>query len=333
VIPSTNKTKSGQQGKSLKFSAQNGILGSKCFQNILLRPGLTLTISRTTPQLNLKAFFDRDEAPIQFGFTYSGKNRCSFSSGTLRNQVDEMQTGSNGIFYLPKTCGVIERPKDESSCVIGIIVSQEFLRGYFTGNMDVLPRTFQKTLENCKNNPIHWFGSCNPAKQHLLTQIIECQYKGGLRKLFLEGRVMDLLSMQLHDYIRSETNISPVAQPLSPDDVERIRIASRFLVSDLEDPPSLSELAIHVGINEKKLKTGFRQVYDTSVFGYFREFRMQKAYDLLQQGNQNVTEVAYTVGYQNLSHFSNAFRKRFGLLPKKFLTNQRLLISPQNQKS
>ncbi|TIH12829.1 AraC family transcriptional regulator [Marinifilum sp. JC120] len=324
-------TEISQQHKALKISAESGILGSRCFQNILLRPGLTLTIAKTTPQLNLVARFDRNEAPIQFGFTYSGKNRCSFSSGALRNQVDEMQSGSNGIFYLPKSRGIIERPKDQTSCVLGIIVSQQFLRKYFMDNMNELPRDFQKTLNNCKTKPIHWFGPRNPAKQHLLTQIIQCQYEGGLRKLFLESKVMDLLSIQLHDYIKSETNTHPASQPLRPDDVERIREASNFLISDLENPPSLRELAIHVGINERKLKNGFRQVYDTSVFGYFREFRMQKAYELLQQGNQNVTEVAYVIGYQNLSHFSNAFRKRFGLLPKHFQTNQRLLQPSLNK--
>ncbi len=242
-----------------------------------------------------------------------------------------MQSGSNGIFYLPKTCGVIERPVDKTTCVIGIIVSQQFLREYFAENMDDLPRDFQQTLENCKTNPIHWFGPCDPTKQHLLTQIIKCQYYGGLRKLFMESRVMDLLSIQLHDYIRTATNTHPSSQPLRPDDVDRIHAASKFLISDLENPPSLRELALHVGINEKKLKNGFRQIYNTSVFGYFREVRMQKAYELLQQGDQNVTEVAYAIGYLNLSHFSSAFKKRFGLLPKHFLTNQRLLLTPKNK--
>jgi AraC family transcriptional regulator, transcriptional activator of the genes for pyochelin and ferripyochelin receptors len=322
----SNKT--SQQYTPLQFSAERGILGSKYFKNISLRPGLTLTISRTTTQSLLKVPFDRDDAPIQFGFTYSGKNRCTFSGGTLRNHRDEMQTGSNGIFYLPKTCGIIERSKEESSCVLGIIVSPEFLRDYFMDSMDILPRNFQKTLEGCRNNPMHWFGACNPTKQHLLTQILECPHTGGVRKLFIEGRVMDLLAIQLQDYIRSETSICPRMQPLSPEDVERIRNASKILVRDLENPPSLHELANHIGINEKKLKIGFRQVYDTSVFGYFREYRMQKAHDLLQQGNNNVTEVAYTVGYLSLSHFSQAFKKRFGILPKDFLTSQRLLLTP-----
>ncbi|WP_291329463.1 AraC family transcriptional regulator [Desulfovibrio sp. UCD-KL4C] len=322
------QNESSQQCTPLQFSAKSGILGSKYFKNISLRPGLTLTISRTTTQSVLKVPFDRDDAPIQFGFTYSGKNRCSFSGGTLRNQSDEMQTGSNGIFYLPKTCGIIERSNDESSCVLGIIVSPKFLRDYFMDNMDILPKTFQKTLEGCKNNPMHWFGTCNPTKLHLLTQILECQHTGGVRKLFVEGRVMDLLAIQLQDYIRSETSKCPRMHPLSTEEVERIRTAGKILVSDLENPPSIHELANHIGINEKKLKNGFRQVYDTSVFGYFREYRMQKAHDLLQQGNNNVTEVAYTVGYLSLSHFSQAFKKRFGILPKEFLTRQRLLLAP-----
>eukprot|EP00831_Metopus_contortus_P021450 TRINITY_DN19598_c0_g2_i1.p2 TRINITY_DN19598_c0_g2~~TRINITY_DN19598_c0_g2_i1.p2 ORF type:complete len:271 (-),score=64.14 TRINITY_DN19598_c0_g2_i1:688-1500(-) len=266
-----------------------------------------------------------DDAPIQFGFTLSGKNRCVYSGGRLRNQTNEMQTGSNGIFYLPKTCGTLEQPREHPACIMGIIISPELLYSYFSDNLDQLPKTFQNNLEGCKKTPTAWFGPDSPAKQCLLNQILNCPYAGGMRKLFLESRVMELIAMQVHDYILSENRGHPGQPQLCPADMERVRHARDILILDLENPPNLPELAALAGINEKKLKTGFRQLYSTSVFGYFREYRMQKAYEMLQQGNHNVTEVAYAVGYQSLSHFSMAFRELFGILPKDFLTSRRLL--------
>ncbi|WP_147820757.1 helix-turn-helix transcriptional regulator [Salidesulfovibrio onnuriiensis] len=311
---------------ALEFSTEGGVSGSRAFQSCLLRPGLALTISRSTPEDPLRASFDMDDAPIQFGFTYSGRNRCVYSSGCLRNQTHEMQAGSNGIFHLPKTHGFLEQPGGASNCIMGIIVAPELLYDYFADSMDQLPVEFQRKLEGRLDTPMAWFGPCNPAKHCLLTQILNCPYTGGMRKMFLESRVMELLAMQLQDYIESQTHRKATSHALCPADVERIRHASEILTSDLENPPNLPELAARVGINEKKLKTGFRQVYASSVFGYFREHRLQKAHELLQEGNLNVTEAAYAVGYQSLSHFSQAFKERFGILPKDFLTNQRRLL-------
>jgi len=323
----TDTKRSHQSHASLKFSSERGVSGSSAFQTYQLRPGLALTLSNPMQHPPLKATFDIDGAPIQFGFTYSGKTRCIYSGGKLRNQTHEMQAGSNGIFYLPKTRGTIERPGNIQTCAIGIIVSPEFLRNYFAENMDLFPKDFQKTLEGGSAKPMTWFGACNPAKRCLLGQLMNCPYTGGVRKLFLEGRTLELLALQLHDYIDAETRNRPRQPFLSPADVERIRSARDILVSDLENPPSLPKLATQVGINEKKLKMGFRQVYDTSVFGYFREHRMQRAHEILRQGDHNVTEAAYAVGYQSLSHFSQAFRERFDILPKEFLASQRLLIT------
>ncbi|MDD4273457.1 MAG: helix-turn-helix transcriptional regulator [Desulfobacter postgatei] len=59
-----------------------------------------------------------------------------------------------------------------------------------------------------------------------------------------------------------------------------------------------------------------------SVFNYFREYRMQKAMQLLDETRTNVSQTAWQVGYTNVSHFSESFRKRFGILPKQYLKNR-----------
>ena len=312
----------------LRFSSEGGVTGASAIQSCLLRSGLTLSISRPCLAAPLKASFEMDDAPIQFGFTYSGKNRCIYSVGGPKARSQEMQAGSNGIFHLPKTRGSIEQSYECPPCVIGIIASPELLCSYFAEDMTQLPEPFRKKLEGRRGEAMTWFGPRSQAKHHLLSQILNCPFKGGLRKLFLESRAMELLTLQLHDYIRSEKGAAPESPPLCPADVERIRHARDILVMDLEKPPRLSALAQLVGINEKKLKVGFRQVFDTSVFAYLREYRLQRAFELLQQGENNVTEAAFAVGYQSLSHFSQAFRERFGMLPKQFLTNQRRLRIP-----
>ena len=100
--------------------------------------------------------------------------------------------------------------------------------------------------------------------------------------------------------------------------IEKIYQAKEILLSNLENPPSLMELARQVALNDFKLKRGFRQVVGTSAFKYLHDYRLEKARQLLVSGEMNVEEVAFKVGFDSRSYFALAFRKKFGLNPKQY---------------
>ncbi|MDF5721948.1 MAG: AraC family transcriptional regulator, partial [Rhizonema sp. PD37] len=94
--------------------------------------------------------------------------------------------------------------------------------------------------------------------------------------------------------------------------------AREILLKNLDNPPSLIQLARQVGLNDRKLKLGFRYCFGTTVFGYLHDYRMELAHKLLIEKNMNVTQVARKVGYASLSSFHHAFRKKFAVNPKSF---------------
>jgi AraC-like DNA-binding protein len=107
---------------------------------------------------------------------------------------------------------------------------------------------------------------------------------------------------------------------LRPDDIERIHEARDILIRNLQDPPYLLDLAWQVGLNDTKLKRGFRQIFGTTVFGYLQLKRLERARSLLEERNMNVSEVAATVGYSSLSHFAKVFTQHFGAKPSFYLS-------------
>ena len=70
-----------------------------------------------------------------------------------------------------------------------------------------------------------------------------------------------------------------------------------------------------IQMNDCKMKRLFKQIYGQTVYQFIRSQRLEQAYDLLAHGDCNVSQAAFQVGYTNVSHFSDAFRKQFGVLP------------------
>ena len=79
------------------------------------------------------------------------------------------------------------------------------------------------------------------------------------------------------------------------------------------------QLSRMVGLNDCTLKKGFREVFDTTAFGYLYNYRLETARNLLETRNAKVTDVVRMVGFKDRSYFAAAFRKKFGVNPSIYL--------------
>ncbi|UOE51728.1 AraC family transcriptional regulator [Mucilaginibacter sp. SMC90] len=131
-----------------------------------------------------------------------------------------------------------------------------------------------------------------------------------IKRLLLEAGVVDLL-IRLHQ--PEETNLHP---PFSSTDKARLLEAKNIVEQNIKQPCSLMELSRKTGLNDFKLKKGFKALFGNTVFGHLAELRMNHAHKLLKDG-RSVSEVAESVGYKNAHHFTAAFKKHFDILPSK----------------
>ena len=143
-------------------------------------------------------------------------------------------------------------------------------------------------------------------------QMLACPVQGALRRMYLSAKALELTALALGALQPAEQG-APV-RGLTRADVERLHHARDLVAANLQDPPSLPELARRVGVNVNKLTTGFRKLFGQSVYAYVRERRMEQAQVLLAEGAYTVSEAAYACGYTD-SHFTKAFLRRYGVLP------------------
>lgn len=101
-------------------------------------------------------------------------------------------------------------------------------------------------------------------------------------------------------------------------DKKRIQEVYDYVLNNLEKPlPSLKELAHLHGINEFKLKVGFRQLYDTSVFRFQKEQRLKRAHSFILNSDLSLNRIADICGFRSFPHFSKIFKTRYGYNPSQ----------------
>ncbi|OKS86583.1 helix-turn-helix transcriptional regulator [Mucilaginibacter polytrichastri] len=200
---------------------------------------------------------------------------------------------------------VVDRPTD----VFTICLTRRFIRKLL--GKDILPENF----ESGADEPFTLVAADvyrDGRFKALIKEMLQAGQPDYIRRIFLESRILELLSLQLE---RLE-NKQQLPVNFSKEDVSRLEDARTLVEQNLQTPCSLIELARKTGLNDFKLKKGFKELFGHTVFGYLFELRMDSAYQLLKEG-KSVGEVSEIVGYKNAHHFTSAFKKKYDLLPSQ----------------
>jgi AraC-like DNA-binding protein len=93
----------------------------------------------------------------------------------------------------------------------------------------------------------------------------------------------------------------------------------KTILSHLSDEQlSVEFIAEEIGLSRVQLYRKVSALTDFSVNELIRKLRLQKAAQLLEQAWGPVSQVAYEVGFSNLSYFSKVFKEEFGVLPSEY---------------
>lgn len=251
--------------------------------------------------------YEPDENGLEFGFQILGGSyarRCA---------------GQNFIKDGPTDRTVVQEFAEERVLQIDVHLEiSDFFDSFVSMYADHIPSTIHQLVERSHLHPYQHVGQTTAAMQLALKQILDCPYQGVTRQLYLQSKCWELIALKL-EQLTEDGNFSQQLNGLKQDDINRIYAAKDILIRNWQQPPSLLDLARQVGLNDYKLKYGFRRVFNTTAFGYLWNYRMDQARQLLVDGGLSVKEVAALVGYSKQSNFAAAFRKKFGSTPKAYL--------------
>lgn len=246
---------------------------------------------------------------IKFQFRLEGNGLLHFDG----NEDIPLHEFSGGVLIQPKGMKKIECFKSgEHERAITLLVTPEYLRDHFTSQNDQYssPLTFylDTPVDNIFFSRLPITPDIANAAQALYNPVVQ----PGFASLYRQSRAQELLIYCLELLSRTPTKSY---LNLKSRDIQCINKARLILEANIASPPVIRDLARHVGINESKLMTGFKQLYNQTLHDHLRSLRLNKAKSLLATTDLPITQIALEVGYDFSSNFAIAFKRHFGVTP------------------
>jgi AraC-like DNA-binding protein len=253
---------------------------------------------------------DIDTTFIQMHFCIRGNSKFLFNNGNYSFDVLDNRCI---LLYNPQRTLPIHLEIQPKTTLISLLISIEKFHSLFSKESGYIP-----FLSNENSNRKYYDDAeIKPTVAIILQQIINFNINSSIRELYVKGKVYELLSLHFQKDEATEGEYCPFL--VDEDNVLKIRRAKEIIISRMAEPPSLQELANEIGLNLKKLKEGFKQIYGDTVYSFLFDYKMEHARRLLESNKFNVNEVGIQIGYSTASHFIAAFKKKFGTTPKKYV--------------
>lgn len=136
-------------------------------------------------------------------------------------------------------------------------------------------------------------------------------YDGMMREIFIESKILELI------YKSKALKDEKIC--FSSDEEKVLLKAKKILLTRMQNPPSIKELAHLCGTNDFWLKKNFKLFFKDTIYQLLAKERLKLAFALLKQNDISIKEAASIVGYTNAAHFAKIFKGTFGFLPSELI--------------
>lgn len=289
--------------------------GNISFQEYLLKDDLS--ILQGSYQLNddVTIFGQGDAHLLEMHFNLS-EHAIYYHNHSIKREIAPAMTGNISFLNPEENKAKISFNKDIAYQTFDIHLPLSILDNY-SGES----RAMDKFLYNIDKNLSSTL-SANEIKVNArifntIQEIKNCSFEGLTKKIYLESKSYELMA-----FVHESAECPEQNGELESSDVEKIKHAARLIRENLDQPFTIIALARKVGINQTKLKKGFKTVLNHTVFGYLQQIRMDRAKRYLLDTNLPIQEISSLSGYHNASNFSIAFKQTFGYSPIKLRSNK-----------
>lgn len=259
--------------------------------------------------------FSCDYPSVQMIFSLDGQT-------FLNNRIDPFFLGRSSHcinFFKGYNCTNLLHTRSQQHDVVFRLKKgfyTDLITQYLSSAEDHLPAMI---LQEKEFNTINKHLPTDAAISGILKNILECPFNGEMRSVFIREHLRALLMLQLFHFSSIVTGKPPrIDTKITLRDRDILYDVKQYIDQHFLDPTSLESLSRHFGLNEFKLKHGFKSLFDTSPIKYLHYKRLTFSLFLLRETDKTIKEIAHEIGYSHPSNFTTAFMKMFGNPPQHY---------------
>lgn len=280
----------------------NTSMGAGFIKTINISDGFRIVLNRTEYKKTLiirKKEADVPDGLVVFRFIYIIEPERDYLSNVqvisnMVNLEDVMDVGT-------------------TACHLAISIKTNILLNLMDLGQDM--QEFVSFISNF-SKPFLYQEIITPEMKNIIRELFEHTSHDKLEKFYYKTKISELIYVFFSRFLRRTTfDFGSIHKG----DIEKIMHIERIILKDLGKPPVLSDLAGMIGMSETKMKALFKKIFEDSIYNYYSSARMIEAASLLKNDQTiPVSEVGYSLGFSNLSHFSKMFKKHIGMKPKEY---------------
>ncbi|SHI73281.1 transcriptional regulator, AraC family [Mesonia phycicola] len=270
---------------------------------------------------NVAIYFKSKEThPLKFIYIVKGKLTHAVKPDAERKSLKELQSA---IISSPKDAGHIYKFKENEEFFFqSVEIDRKIFQSHFNYKLEKLPLYFYKIFADVEGkNEMFYTSNYSLQISEIIRDIERFSKNGFIRINYIGAKSLEILAAMLSQY---EDDIKNNSDPkiLRKRDVNVINEIANYIQHNYSEFKNIDELANKFGINNGKIQQGFQLQFQQSVNEYLNNVRLNKAIELLNEGEKNISEIVYALGLSSRSYFSKIFKERFKILPSEYIKNK-----------
>ncbi len=252
---------------------------------------------------------------VVLAFVLEGQIGIRFERMLERVQVDQ---GRSIFFSHPYSKIQASLKVADRSKIVSIVTSIDSMHRFFDSTLDMNTISREELKRYYDPQKLYLIKPLNGKIKIPLRQVFHLEMDSHFKKMYLKAKLLEIMALYFSYAARDKNTDLNCPFLENPEDIKRIRKAKQLLLAHVSEPLTIAQLSKLAGINEFKLKNGFKDLYGAPIHSYLNEYRMQEAIRMLEKCNYTVNEIAYMLGYNKASNFISAFKRKYGMTPKKY---------------
>lgn len=299
------------------FLSFDNDFGSGNGKALKLFPGLeVLALSVYTKENLVLDNFYKNENCLHFIYCIEGYLNHSFEKNDDAKTINRLQNVIIGDHINKSSVVTIDKETFAKFTIITILDISKLSSPLHKQSQ--LSMLLSKVLSNIsKKIDYAYFGKMSNAVARHVEILTDTNATNLTNRLIAEASVFKVLAHQYSDHSKDLNSLED-KNPLSKTDSIKIVQLSDFISNHLNEDISIKRLIRISGLNEKKIQKGFQYFFDETVNKFITNLRILKAKELLENSDDNISEIVYKIGLNSRSYFSKIFYKKYGLIPSDY---------------